>query len=245
MTSLIGIKQRRNNRISKMSRPAKQQGISLVEMMVVLAIIGLLMLSLWPMVHQLQTQHQHLQQERALNLAQDHLLFYLRQQGHLPCPSLTPNAAEARENDGRCQLQLGYLPTQALGLSSHQKIWYAVPASTRQYHELHNPASSASFWNHQPCYDQPQHHCFNRHTPAQALANEQSYQIHQNGELIAQGQLIWLGHPTAQLCDFTHWPARQACLIKQNQIHLPAQHLISWHSLHAMHLLQATGHLTH
>ncbi len=242
MTNLTGIRPRCQRKIS---RPAKQRGISLIEMTVVLAVIGLLMLSFWPLMHQLQSQHQRLQQERSLKLAQDHLLFYLRQQGHLPCPSLTPSDAEAREHDGRCQLQLGYLPTQGLGFPSDVSIWYAVPVSTQQSHLLQNPNSSASFWSHQACYDQPQHHCFNISTPTHPLDYQEGYRIQQGQHQISQGQLIWLASPSENFCALADWPARQACLIAQNTITLPEYPQQSWRSLSTRHLLQAAGHLTH
>ncbi|AEG32090.1 type II secretion system protein [Thiomicrospira cyclica] len=238
MIKLTGIKLQRTN------RTAKQRGISLIEMTVVLAIIGLLLLSLWPMLQQLQNRHQALHHERSLNLAQDHLLFHLRQQGFLPCPSVTPSSTEAREFDGRCQLQLGYVPSWQLGLPSDLAIWYAVPASTKHSQHQFNATSSASFWNNQPCYDQPQHHCFKMSTPTNPLDSQEGYRIQQGQNQMSQGQIIWLAYPAAKHCDLVDWSARQTCLITQNTITLPEKTNLSWRSLHPMQLLQAAGHLS-
>jgi prepilin-type N-terminal cleavage/methylation domain-containing protein len=243
MIKLTGIKPHHNNRLTRISRPAKQRGISLIEMAVVLAIIGLLMMSLWPMIQQLQYRHQALLHERNLTLVEDHLLFHLSQHGFLPCPSLNPASAEARELDGRCQLQLGYIPSWQLGLPSTLTIWYAVPASTRQGPLLRNPSSSASFWSNQTCSDQPQHHCFNRSTPNNPLDSEEGYRIQRGANQMSQGQLIWLGNPAEDICALANWPARQACLMDQNLIKLP-DGTLNWRSIHTMQLLQATGHLS-
>lgn len=222
---------------------ARQKGIGLIEIALVLAIMSILLMGLWPMVNQLKLRYVHFEQQRTLNLAQDHLLFYLRKQGHLPCPSLTPQAHEARHTDGRCQQQLGYLPAQQLGLPNTLYLWYAVPASTLSHDKLNQQLSSASFWQNTPCYDQANQQCFTIQTPQNTHDPDETYDILVDQTTISQGQLIWLGLGIETRCPQGEWSERQACLIHQNQVQLDKGHELAWRSIQAMQLLQASGQL--
>jgi len=225
------------------TKMAKQRGIGLIEIAIVLVITSILLMGLWPMVNQLQLRYLHFEQQRTLKLAHDHLLFYLRKQGHLPCPSQTRQASESRHSDGRCQQPLGYLPAQQIGLSNNLNLWYAVPFSTLNLEKLNHHQSSASFWQNTPCYDQSNQQCFTIQTPQNTHDPEETYQILVDQTITTQGQLIWLGLGIENSCPQGKWSERQACLIQNNQVKIDKGPEIAWRSIQAMQLLQASGQL--
>lgn len=101
--------------------PARQQGFSLVEIAIVLAILGFAALGLMSSLSR-QAEQRSLAETRALLArAEEALLAFAMANGRLPCPALAASAghesiASSTGGTVACSAQAGFLPAATLGM---------------------------------------------------------------------------------------------------------------------------------
>lgn len=105
------------------SRPRRQRGVSLVEVAVATAVLGVCGMATWNFIERQNLAQRDRQVASMVTRAQDALLAFAYLHGHLPCPAPSP--------DGRakCGKDSGYLPYLTLGLPAREAatILYRVP----------------------------------------------------------------------------------------------------------------------
>ena len=108
----------------------RASGFSLVELAVVLAIVGLLLLSAMYTLSAQTEQRSRSETERMLDDAKELLLSFALVNRRLPCPaSATSNGNESPSGGGACGTYLnGFLPATAIGFKPVDASGYAVDA---------------------------------------------------------------------------------------------------------------------
>ena len=98
--------------------PSRQDGFSLVEIAIVLAIVGLMIGGLLtPLTVQME-QRRAADTRRMLDEAREALVGYAVRHGHLPCPAISATNGEEDRTGYRCtdERRDGFLPWATLGL---------------------------------------------------------------------------------------------------------------------------------
>lgn len=104
-------------------------GFSLVELAVALAIVGLLVGSILPILTMLQRQHRSQETRKTLAEAVDALLGFASANGRLPCPARADTTGvESPEGGGTCTSPEGFLPAVTLGIAPVDGLGYALDA---------------------------------------------------------------------------------------------------------------------
>ena len=137
--------------------PWKRQGaFSLMEMAVVLAILGLLLIGVGKIFPALRGETLQGQEPEQLALADEAILGFALKNHRLPCPA--PSGGNGRERvaaDGGCAATVGEFPFHTLGLRLPARLRYGVwqdanasltRASARHTPELPPLSSSATEW---------------------------------------------------------------------------------------------------
>jgi prepilin-type N-terminal cleavage/methylation domain-containing protein len=98
-------------------RPAPRHGFSLVEMAVVLAILGLLLVTAMYTLQAQQEQRSREETQRRLEQAREAILGYAVANGRLPCPAngATGVQSEVTAGAGDCTGYVGFLPAATIG----------------------------------------------------------------------------------------------------------------------------------
>lgn len=115
----------------RFNRQTKQQGLSLIDLVLALALAGVLIKFGWQFSMQQHYQQQLSESAKRLDQSLSALEFYLLRNAHLPCPDTTGDGLENRHATGRCLARHGRLPNLDLMLTSAndgfgQPIYYAV-----------------------------------------------------------------------------------------------------------------------
>ncbi|MDZ4201903.1 MAG: prepilin-type N-terminal cleavage/methylation domain-containing protein [Gallionella sp.] len=102
------------------SRGCAQQGFTLIEIAVVLAILGLLLGGLVPTISSQMEHRQTGETQRQLAEIQQALVGFAIAHGRFPCPaSLASNGDESPKGGGNCtNFYNGYVPAAVLGITS-------------------------------------------------------------------------------------------------------------------------------
>ncbi|ROH85778.1 type II secretion system protein [Pseudomethylobacillus aquaticus] len=114
---------------------AVQEGFSLVEMAMVLAMVGLLLGSMSTPLSAMRDQAHQRQTRQQLSEAHDALIGYAISHGHLPCPAISALDGSEDRDPGTlgCNKRIGLLPWSALGISGldswQHRLGYSVTAA--------------------------------------------------------------------------------------------------------------------
>lgn len=116
-----------------MNRISRQQGFSLLEMAIVLAIVGLLMAGLLPTLSGQMEQQRRNETTKQLDEIKEALIGYAIINGRLPCPASTSSAgaesfdAGGSASNGDCSnFNDGFLPAATLGVSPTDSEGFAI-----------------------------------------------------------------------------------------------------------------------
>lgn len=105
------------------------KGFSLIELALVLAIVGLLVGSIVPILTALQQQRSNQETRKTLAVAMEALLGFAAANGRLPCPATTDTTGnESPEGGGICTNPEGFLPAVTLGVAPVDGQGYALDA---------------------------------------------------------------------------------------------------------------------
>ena len=151
-------------------KPFYQRGFSLVEIMVVLAIIGLVLAGSLSSTKEVRKVNKQTGSELAVKNLKEQLLQFGMVNKYLPCPDSSGNGEENRTTVGAfsaCSSSYGNVPYITMGITRENALdgWgnlirYAVNTETLMVN-ICNSASSASYF----CNDSPGNAVFTLQTP--------------------------------------------------------------------------------
>ena len=133
-------------------RVAKCRGFSILEIVIALAIMGILLFSGGKLVQTTRDFDDVAENKRYMNQVHDMLLTFVQVNGFLPCPDTDGDGAENRiGTDFRCADHFGTIPFLDLGVSAkdawNQPLRYAVNRRTATSADISNSDLTASYFN--------------------------------------------------------------------------------------------------
>lgn len=120
----------RHRDLQLMRHARDRAGFSLVEMAVVLAILGLLLVTAMYTLQAQQEQRAREETQRRLEHAREAILGYAVANGRLPCPAsgATGVQSEATAGAGDCTSYVGFLPAITIGFQPVDTSGFAIDA---------------------------------------------------------------------------------------------------------------------